>query len=122
MVLNRQNSRWILGHAGSVRMLSFLPVAEVERTADRQSLPAVGRAAFYRGDAVQSARPLMVVVHRFMEPGELQMELGRQRLEACVFKWPVDGEMVSLCEVNATNLRRQLNPRGAGRLVANHRQ
>lgn len=68
------------------------------------------------------ARPLMVVVHRFMEPGELQMELGRQRLEVCVFKWPVDGEMVSLCEVNATNLRRQLNQRGAGRLVANHRQ
>ena len=68
------------------------------------------------------ARPLMVVVHRFMEPGELQMELGRQRLEACVFKWPVDGEMVSLCEVNATDLRRQLNQRGAGRLVANHRQ
>jgi len=68
------------------------------------------------------ARPLMVVVHRFMEPGELQNELGRQRLEACVFKWPVDGEMVSMCEVNATNLMRELSQRGADRLVANHRQ
>ena len=68
------------------------------------------------------ARPLMVVIHRFMDPGELQTELGRQRQEACVLKLPVDGEMVSLCEVNAINLRRQLNQRGAGRLVANHRQ
>ena len=68
------------------------------------------------------ARPLMVVVHRFMGPGELQTELGRQRLKACVFKLPVGDEMVSMCEVNATNLRRQLNQRGADRLVASHRE
>jgi hypothetical protein len=68
-----------------------------------------------------AARPLMVVVHRFMGEGELETELGRARLEACVFKLPVDGQMVSMCQVNATQLRRQLNLRRAGRSVASRR-
>lgn len=56
-------------------------------------------------------RPLMLVVHKFMSPNDLNTELGRERLEACVFKVPVDGRMVSMCEVNATSLRRRLNVR-----------
>ena len=49
---------------------------------------------------------------------------GLERLQACVFKLPVNGEMVSMCEMNATDLRRklnlqQLNGRGAGRSAAN---
>ena len=35
--------------------------------------------------------------------------MGRERLDACAFKVPVDGRMVSMCEMNATGLRRQLN-------------
>ena len=56
MFPDRQNPRWMLDHVGSFRMVIFLPVAEVKRTADRQGLPAVGHAAFYCGDAVQAAR------------------------------------------------------------------
>ena len=33
MFPDRQNPRWMLDHVDSFRMLSFLPVAEVERTA-----------------------------------------------------------------------------------------
>jgi len=46
-------------------------------------------------------RPLLLVVHRFMSPDELDTDLGVERLQACVFKLPVDGEMVSMCEMNA---------------------
>jgi len=46
-------------------------------------------------------RPLLLVVHRFMSPDELDTPLGKERLQACVFKLPVDGELVSMCEMNA---------------------
>ena len=36
-----------------------------------------------------------------MSPDELDTDLGKERLQACVFKLPVDGEMVSMCEMNA---------------------
>ena len=74
-----------------------------------------------RAWAAVTVRPLMVVVHRFMGAEELATELGRQRLEACVFKLPVDGRLVSMCEVNATQLRRQLNRRGVDRLAPSRR-
>ncbi|MFQ5742319.1 MAG: hypothetical protein ACE5HV_01890 [Acidobacteriota bacterium] len=54
-------------------------------------------------------RPLLIVVHKFMNLDELNTPLGRERLRACVFRLPVEGKMVSMCEMNATSLRRQLN-------------
>lgn len=70
----------------------------------------LGRLAWYwaRGRKVR-IRPLLIVVHKFMSPDELETPLGRERLEACVFKLPVDGGMVSMCQMNATPLRRELN-------------
>lgn len=58
-----------------------------------------------------TVRPLAIVIHKFMSPDELETPLGRERLDACVFKVPVDGRMVSMCELNATPLRRDLNRR-----------
>ena len=55
-----------------------------------------------------SLRPLMLVVHKFMNVEELDTELGRERLRACVFRLPVDGRMVSMCEMNA-KLRPSIN-------------
>lgn len=73
-------------------------------------------------------RSLLLVVHKFMDADELQTPLGRERLDACVFKLPVDGRMISMCEMNATSLRLELNERrleerGAGvdRLNASRR-
>ena len=62
-----------------------------------------------------SLRPLLLVVHKFMDEAELSTPLGRERLEACVFKLPVDGRMVSMCELNASGLRRELNEAAGGR-------
>ena len=36
---------------------------------------------------------------------------GQQRLANCIFTVPVDGELVSMCEVNATDLRRRFYDR-----------
>ena len=54
-------------------------------------------------------RPLAIIVHKFMDAGELATPLGQERLRACTFKVAVDGRMVSMCEVNATDLRLKLN-------------
>jgi len=56
-----------------------------------------------------SVRPLAVIVHHFMSNEELETPLGKERLEACVFRLPVEGRMVSMCEMNATDLRADLN-------------
>jgi hypothetical protein len=44
-----------------------------------------------------------------MSASELDTPEGRERLEACVFKLPVKGEMVSMCRMNGTDLRERLN-------------
>lgn len=65
-----------------------------------------------------SVRPLVLVVHKFMSPNELETELGRERLQACTFRVPVDGEMMAMCELNATGLRSKLYPAARIRKVA----
>lgn len=44
---------------------------------------------------------LNIVSHHFMSRAELGTPLGQERLGLCVFKAPVDGELVSMCELNA---------------------
>ena len=48
-------------------------------------------------------RPGALVIHSFMDASEIATDLGRERLDACVFKLPVDGRMVAMCEMNATD-------------------
>ncbi|HEU4889349.1 MAG TPA: radical SAM protein [Thermoanaerobaculia bacterium] len=43
--------------------------------------------------------------HHFMSPAELATETGQARLDACVFRLPVNGEMVPMCRVNAGGVR-----------------
>jgi hypothetical protein len=46
-----------------------------------------------------------VVSHHFMSPAELETDLGNERLSACLFRLPINGEMVSMCHVNAGRVR-----------------
>jgi MoaA/NifB/PqqE/SkfB family radical SAM enzyme len=46
--------------------------------------------------------------HHFMSPAELSTEVGKERLAACVFRLPIDGEMVPMCRVNAGGVREQV--------------
>ncbi len=74
----------------------------------RQTLPMLGDLLRLRG---LSVRPLLAVVHRFMDAEELSTPLGQERLDACVFKLSVDGELISMCELNASDRRLELNLR-----------
>jgi hypothetical protein len=55
-----------------------------------------------------SVRPFVLVVHHFMNADELDTEEGQLRLAACAFRVPVDGELVSMCELNGRH-RADLN-------------
>ena len=52
-----------------------------------------------------SVQPLVIVSHHFMSADELSTEEGKSRLAHCVFHVPVNGELVSMCEVNALGVR-----------------
>jgi len=67
-------------------------------------------------------RPQMLVTHRFMGAAEIDTELGRERLQACVFRVPVDGEMVSMCQVNAGDMRQRLTQRRTHELARRRSQ
>jgi hypothetical protein len=62
------------------------------------------------------------VTHRFMGAAEIDTELGRERLQACVFRVPVDGEMVSMCQVNAGDMRQRLTQRRTHELARRRSQ
>ena len=63
-----------------------------------------------RGQRIR-VRLQLYVIHKFMSASELATPLGKERLRACVFKVPVDGRMVSMCELNASGMRREMNVR-----------
>ncbi|MCI0733773.1 MAG: radical SAM protein [Methylococcaceae bacterium] len=48
---------------------------------------------------------LNIVSHHFMNRAELETPLGRERLDLCAFKVPINGSLVSMCEVNAAGIR-----------------
>ncbi len=50
---------------------------------------------------------LNIVSHHFMSRPEIETSLGQERLHACVFKVPINGSLVSMCEVNALGIREQ---------------
>ena len=90
------------------RLLLDVAVFGVARTWSERRVLASMAGALLRG-RLPRVRPFAVVVHHFMDAAELETDRGRERLAACAFKVPVDGEMVSMCELNGTSLRDELN-------------
>lgn len=82
---------------------------------DRKDLVRIILQAVRR--RTMSVRPLALVVHKFMSSGELETPLGRERLQACTFRVPVEGRMIPMCELNATGLRSKLYPAARPRKV-----
>jgi molybdenum cofactor biosynthesis enzyme MoaA len=82
---------------------------------DRKDLVRIILQAVRR--RTMSVRPLALVVHKFMSSGELETPLGRERLQACTFRVPVEGEMIPMCQLNATGLRSKLYPAARPRKV-----
>jgi len=50
---------------------------------------------------------LTLTSHHFMSPADLSTPEGRQRLDACVFRLPIHGQMVPMCRVNAGGVREE---------------
>ena len=50
-------------------------------------------------------RYFCIVSHHFMSAAELATPLGRERLDTCAFRVPIDGRLESMCAVNALGLR-----------------
>jgi hypothetical protein len=46
-----------------------------------------------------------VVNHHFMSRDEIQTPIGQERSEHCVFRIPVNGRLMSMCEFNANGHR-----------------
>ena len=56
-----------------------------------------------------------VTSHHFMSRDEIDTPKGRERLAACVFRVPIDGRMVAMCEVNAAGGRETVYARAEAR-------
>ena len=48
-----------------------------------------------------------IVSHHFMSASETATPLGQERLAACAFKVPINGQLQSMCAVNALGLREE---------------
>ncbi len=59
--------------------------------------------------SVPQYHPFLFIIHHFMSPGDLLTPEGKERLDACIFKVPVDGKLISMCEMNASGIRAKLD-------------
>ena len=48
---------------------------------------------------------LNIISHHFMSSQEIDTPCGQERIHSCVFKVPINGEMISMCAVNAKGYR-----------------
>lgn len=94
-------------------LANLLPYAAhwLRRIGEGRALRGAWRLATRR----TTATPLVLVSHHFMSHAELETPLGRERLAHCVFHVPIDGELVSMCEVNALGVRERYYARLARR-------
>ncbi len=59
--------------------------------------------------------PFIISTHAFMSREQLETPLGQERVRNCIFTVPIDGELISMCEVNALGIRDRVYDRMAGR-------
>jgi len=74
---------------------------QVKRMAPERPLALLGQLA--RGEVF--VHHFNIVSHHFMSREEILSPLGRERLDMCVFRLPVAGQLVSMCEVNTLGIR-----------------
>lgn len=106
----------ILGRlARRPKFLLDIPAYSLSRLArERAWLPRLMKAA--AAGRPFFVKPLVVVVHDFMSADQLDTPVGQARLQACSFRVPVDDRMVSMCELNGTDLRTRMNRSDQDRL------
>ena len=65
------------------------------------------RAAFRLMTGRLRLRQLTILSHHFMNADEVRSTRGRERIASCVFRVPIDGQFVSMCEANALGKREE---------------
>lgn len=90
-------------------------VRQWSRRADARGDVVSTRGSALRGSALRGAlriargktklTPLVLVSHHFMSREEIESPVGRERIAHCVFTVPINGQMMSMCEVNALGIR-----------------
>ena len=110
--------RWLGLFARSPKYLWQWPAYSMYRLTDGNLswLPRFLKTVLADGD--WQITPAAIVVHSFMSSSELGTERAKERLASCSFKVPVDGEMVSMCELNGAGIREQQNRKLQERLVS----
>lgn len=104
--------KWLAMFAKSPKYIWQWPAYSAYRSwGDRDWVPRFVKTVLTGGE--WSVTPLVIIVHNFMSRDEIPTAKGQERLKACAFKLPVeiDGhmQMVSMCEMNATELRKKTN-------------
>ena len=109
--------RWLGLFARSPKYLWQWPAYGIYRLADGNLswLPRFAKTVLTGSD--WKITPAAIVVHNFMSSHELGTERSKERLASCSFKVPVDGQMISMCELNGTGIREQQNRKLQERLV-----
>jgi hypothetical protein len=85
-------------------------VKRLARIVSRHGLFAVSRLLPHALKLLARVRSLRanyfcIVSHHFMSREELETGRGRERLDTCAFKVPVNGKLESMCAVNALGIR-----------------
>ena len=100
--------------ARSIGVIAAAPAFMVRSVAAfaRQWTQRAGTGSSFRGvwrllRGTARVTPLVLVSHHFMNREQLESTEGQDRLAHCVFKVPINGEMLSMCEVNALGVREQ---------------
>ena len=104
--------KWLGMFVKSPKYLWQWPVFAAYRSwFDRDWVPRFLKTVLTGGE--WSVTPFIIVVHNFMSREDIDTPKGQERLQSCAFKLPVeiDGtmRMVSMCEMNATDLRKKKN-------------
>ncbi len=79
--------------------------AWAKQWADRAGDGSTIRGAMRLAAGKARATSLVLISHHFMSREEIESPLGQARIEHCVFTVNVNGEMFSMCEVNALGIR-----------------
>ncbi len=94
---------------GLIRQAPGFMLRAVPRFAHRW-LQHIGQGSALRGalgllTGRRKLTPLTIVSHHFMSRDQIETPLGQERLAHCVFRVPVRGQLLSMCEVNALGIR-----------------
>ncbi len=93
-----------LGSSPGFVFKSLLPfiVRKLKELSTHHGFGLLGRFVMGR----VSINYLNIISHHFMNRDEMNTPNGQERIRACAFKVPLNGEMISMCAVNANDYRK----------------